>query len=86
MENAVFCLTQVSSVQSLSRVRLCDPMNRSAPGKDNPKQYLVCFHPVAILSLGSNAVALFSPEVRFPAFLRSQNPYSLKNVPESDLA
>ena len=28
------CLTEVqfSSVQSLSRVRLCDPMNRSMPG------------------------------------------------------
>ena len=28
----VFYLTALSSVQSLSRVRLCDPMNRSTPG------------------------------------------------------
>ena len=28
----IFCSPQFSSVQSLSRVRLCDPMNRSTPG------------------------------------------------------
>ena len=35
--SGLFCLShigplQLSSVQSLSRVRLCDPMNRSTPG------------------------------------------------------
>ena len=31
-QNTSFSSVQFSSVQSLSRVRLCDPMNRSTPG------------------------------------------------------
>ena len=66
------CGSITYSVQSLSRVRLCDPMNCSMPGLPIHHQLLECTKPMSIKSvMPSNHLILCSPLLLLPPIFPS---------------